>query len=456
MEKFMEQMVDFVDELTYEDLSSDVVEHTKRLMFDTFGCALGAFPYGPPTIARSLAADVQSTTPSTVLVGGQKTSLDMATFANGVMIRYLDFNDYYFNLGGGHPSDMIAPALSVVDAIRGSGKDAILGAVIGYEIILGLADSVALRTARGWGSGGAGAVIASALVASKFLGLNKQQMEHAVSLGISSHLSLGRSRAGQISNWKGATEANDSRNGVFSALMASKGMTGPDNIFSGRNGFFEITGGPFDLQPLGGQGSPFRILGARVKGFPSGYPSHTGIQAALELRDKIKSLSDIQEIRLFTSRSGMGYANEDACWEPKTRERADHSHPFLVSLALTEGSVQVHHFEEGYYLRPDIVELMKKVQVSVGEESDNAPNVGMPLSVLEVELQSGEILTAKKGFDLEYSQGLFTDEAQENKFRPMASPLLPNEQTEKLIQGLRKLEEISDIGEVLNLSVPPT
>jgi hypothetical protein len=99
---------------------------------------------------------------------------------------------------------------------------------------------------------------------------------------------------------------------------------------------------------------------------------------------------------------------------------------------------------------------MKKVQVSVGEESDNAPNVGMPLSVLEVELQSGETLTAKKGFDLEYSQGLFTDEAQENKFRPMASPLLPNEQTEKLIQGLRKLEEISDIGEVLNLSVPPT
>ena len=455
MENFMEQMVDFVDELSYEDLSPDVVDHTKRLMFDTFGCALGAFPYGPPTIARSLAGDVQSTTPSTVLVGGQKTSLDMATFANGVMIRYLDFNDYYFNLGGGHPSDMIAPALSVVDAIRGSGKDAILGAVIGYEILLGLADSVALRSTRGWGSGGAGSVIASALVASKFLGLNKQQMEHAVSLGISSHLSLGRSRAGQISNWKGATEANDSRNGVFSALMASKGMTGPDNIFSGRNGFFEITGGAFDLQPLGGQGSQFRILGARVKGFPSGYPSHTGIQTALELRSKIKSLSDIREIRLFTSRSGMGYANEDACWEPKTRERADHSHPFLVSLALTEGSVQVHHFEEGYYLKPDIVELMRKVQVSVGEESDNAPNVGMPLSVLEVELQSGEILTAKKGFDLEYSKGLFTDEAQENKFRPLASPLLPSEQTEKLIQGLRKLDEISDIGEVLNLSVPP-
>ena len=145
--------------------------------------------------------------------------------------------------------------------------------------------------------------------------------------------------------------------------MASKGMTGPDNIFSGRNGFFEITGGAFDLQPLGGQGSQFRILGARVKGFPSGYPSHTGIQTALELRSKIKSLSDIREIRLFTSRSGMGYANEDACWEPKTRERADHSHPFLVSLALTEGSVQVHHFEEGYYLKPDIVELMRKVQV---------------------------------------------------------------------------------------------
>ena len=97
--------------------------------------------------------------------------------------------------------------------------------------------------------------------------------------------------------------------------------------------------------------------------------------------------------------------------------------------------------------------IMEGIQ---GLQKINVATVTNPLSVLEVEIQSGETLTAKKGFDLEYSQGLFTDEAQENKFRPMASPLLPNEQTEKLIQGLRKLEEISDIGEVLNLSVPPT
>jgi hypothetical protein len=36
----------------------------------------------------------------------------------------------------------------------------------------------------------------------------------------------------------------------------------------------------------------------------------------------------------------MGYASETACWHPETRERADHSHPFLLALALTEGSVE--------------------------------------------------------------------------------------------------------------------
>ena len=91
--------------------------------------------------------------------------------------------------------------------------------------------------------------------------------------------------------------------------------------------------------------APVRIMGAEIKGFPAGYPSHTGIEAALELHPQIKSAADIKAIRLFTGPSGMGYASEEACWHPETRERADHSHPFLLSLALTEGSVEVRQLD---------------------------------------------------------------------------------------------------------------
>ena len=86
----------------------------------------------------------------------------------------------------------------------------------------------------------------------------------------------------------------------------------------------------------------------------------------------------------------MGYASEAACWHPETRERADHSHP-LLSLALTEGSVEVRHFEEGYYKHPEIVELMQKVKVQVGNEPEHQKvGPGMPTAVVEVDLHSGE------------------------------------------------------------------
>ena len=103
-------------------------------------------------------------------------------------------------------------------------------------------------------------------------------------------------------------------------------MTGPVDVFAGKGGFFQNTGSQFELMPLGGQHGPLPHHGRRDQGL-HGYPSHTGIEAALALHPQITSAADIKAIRLFTGPSGMGYASEEACWHPETRERADHSHP---------------------------------------------------------------------------------------------------------------------------------
>jgi 2-methylcitrate dehydratase len=282
-------------------------------------------------------------------------------------------------------------------------------------------------------------------------------MRQAIGMAVSSHISLNRSRGGQISNWKAATSANDSRNGVFCALAALKGMTGPIDVFEGKGGFCQNTGSQFEMMPLGGQqGTPFRIMGAEIKGFPAGYPSHTGIEAAIELYPKIKAAADIEEIRLFTGPSGMGYAAEEACWHPETRERADHSHPFLLSLALTEGSVEVRHFEEAYYKHPEIVALMQKVKVQVGNEPEHhKAGPGMPTAVVEVDLKSGDTLRMKKSFNATRAEYLRTDKGQEEKLRPMVEALLPKAQTDALFESLRTLEQQRDIRDVLALTIAP-
>ena len=132
---------------------------------DTVGCALGGAESPPAKIARAAASEITSAVPSTVLISGQKTSPDLAAFANGVMIRYLDFNDTYAGSPTCHPSDLLAPVLAVVDAKHGDGKDVILGTVLGYEVFVwthrrrserarAYLGSVYLRRYRGGRSGG--------------------------------------------------------------------------------------------------------------------------------------------------------------------------------------------------------------------------------------------------------------------------------------------------------------
>ena len=121
MDRIVAYLSDYTAALTFEELPAEVVHHAKRMLIDTLGCAIGGFTSEPSKVARSLAEAVTSQQPATVLGSGQQTSLDLATFANGVMMRYLDFNDGYTSKESGHPSDAIA-VLSPAEVVHGSGK----------------------------------------------------------------------------------------------------------------------------------------------------------------------------------------------------------------------------------------------------------------------------------------------------------------------------------------------
>ena len=114
MDQIVDYLSDYAAALSCNDLPAEVVHHAKRLLIDTLGCAIGGYPSAPSKMARALAATVMSQQPATVLGSGQQTSLELATFANGVMMRYLDYNDGYTGKESGHPSDAIAAARAIV------------------------------------------------------------------------------------------------------------------------------------------------------------------------------------------------------------------------------------------------------------------------------------------------------------------------------------------------------
>jgi len=453
-DRILNHLCDYALKLSYRDLPQEVIRRTKHIVMDTVGCALGGAESPPAKIARAAASEITSASPSTVLISGQKTSPDLAAFVNGVMIRYLDFNDTYAGSPTCHPSDLLAPVLAVVDARNGSGKDVILGTVLGYEVLCGLIDAGAKERGHSWDQSTYG-VIAAAVLAAKLFGHTKEQMANAISLAISSHISLEQIRRGQISHWKGCALANASRNAVFCAMLAAKGMTGPEEAFEGKAGFLNSTGIHFEIRPFADSADTYRIMKARLKAFPSGYFSQSAVEAILNLRSQIPDLDDIKEIRLQTFPAGYEVMGSgEANWQPETRESADHSLPFVMAVALMEGIVEIRHYDQMYYKRSDVRALMQKIKVRIGEEPVAAwPEV--PLNIVDVEMKSGKVLSTKVAYHLGHFKRWMTDEERERKFRPLAEPLLPKRQIDDLLACLRRLDEVEQVSELISLTVAP-
>ena len=450
MGTIVESLSDYAAALRFEDLPHETVHQAKRLLIDTLGCALGGFSGEPSAVARALAESVSSRQPATVLGTGVETSPDLATFANGVMIRYLDFNDGYTSKESGHPSDAIAAVLSPAEVVHGDGQSVITATVLAYEVFCRLCDAVSVR-ARGFDHVTHG-VVASTAGAAKAMGLSRAQTIQALNMSVAANTALYQTRIGDVSLWKGCAFANASRNAVFAVLLASKGLTGPSPIFEGPGGFFNaVSREPFALPAFGGEGRPFKVHECTIKRFPLGLYSQTVVEAVLEARRQLSSVEDVREINIQTLQTAVNIMAGDAeKWRPANRETADHSMPYTAAVALKYGTVESKHFDAAYWRDPRLLELVAKVKVSVSDEANRRAPEAM-LSVVEVVTGSGARATATVPYHRGHWKNPMTDGEIEAKFRSLARDLLAPAQTDALLERLWNLEQVKDIGEVIKM-----
>src|SRR5438270_934093 len=243
------RLADYGCRLRYEDLPGPVVREVKRRFIDSIATACGAMDAEAYHHARRCAGRFSSTPPASLFGGGQ-SSVEWATFVNGLLIRYLDYNDTYLSLEPAHPSDNLAPVLAVGDMVQAGGKELITAAVLAYEIQCRLCDASSLRK-QGVDHVTYGA-LSSATAACRLMKLDAAKTTHALGIAGVCNVALRQTRAGELSMWKGCAFANAARNGVFAALLAAEGMTGPAPIFEGELGFMKLLTGPFTPAPLGG------------------------------------------------------------------------------------------------------------------------------------------------------------------------------------------------------------
>jgi 2-methylcitrate dehydratase len=443
-----DQFAEYTSKLRFADLPAPVIHEAKRRFIDSFATAAGAMDADAYAIAKRCALRVCSQ-PGASMLGGGQTSVEWATFVNGLLIRYLDYNDTYLSLEPAHPSDNLAPVLSVGEMCGSTGQELIVALVLAYEIQCRLCDAASLRK-HGFDHVTYGA-ISSALAACKLMKLDVTKTTHAVGLAGVCNTALRQTRSGELSMWKGCAFANAARNGVFAALLASEGMTGPAPIFEGDLGFMKLLTGPFTVAPLGGGKQPFMISQTYIKFWPAEYHSQSAIEAALELRPQVGDVRNVLSIDIHTFDAAVDIIGKDPeKWRPKTRETADHSLPYCTAVALADGDVTLAQFEPARFGDRALLDLVAKVKVHRDATLSARYPAGIP-NRITISLADGRKLVKEVEFPRGHARNPMTDGEVEGKFRRMAEPRFGKERSDAILAACWQLDKMTKTGELVKL-----
>jgi 2-methylcitrate dehydratase len=440
--------------LRFEDLPPEVVHEAKRRFIDSYATSVGAMGSSAAWTARRCAERVHST-PAATLLGGGQSSGEWAAFYNGLLIRYLDYNDTYLSKEPAHPSDNLSAVLAAGELAAADGKQLITAAVLAYEIQCRLCDAASLRR-HGFDHVTYGA-ISACLAASKLLKLDVSQTVHAVGIAGVCNVALRQTRSGELSEWKGCAFANAARNGLFSALLAAEGMTGPAPIFEGELGFMKLLTGPFEVAPMGGEGgkkaaaSDFMMTHTYIKFWPAEYHSQSAIDAALQLRPEIGDLSQIDRLDIHSFDAAVDIIGKDPeKWRPRTRETADHSLPYCTAVALLDGDVTRESFDDAHLHSPKLRECVGKIQIHRDASLTARYPRGIP-NRLTITLKNGKQLVKEVEFPRGHALNPMTDDEVEKKFRTMVTPKYGAERTEAILAGLWNLDKVGQASAVARL-----
>ncbi len=397
----VQQLAAFVHGAQYARISAPAVEQIKIRILDTLGVAIGALDAPSMRAIRKLTESLGGNGAST-LIGGGSSAPDRAAFYNIGLSRYLDFMDSYLAPGETcHPSDNIGAVLAAAESVNASGKDFLTAVAVAYQVQTRLSDVAPVR-AKGFDHTVQGAYAVAAGVA-KAMGLDVAKTANAIAISGTANNALRVTRTGNLSNWKGLAYPQVGKEGTHSALLASVGITGPEQVFEGNKGLKETITGPFTIDWL--HEDLESVLRTIIKKHNAEIHSQSSIDAAIDIATRPGFRADaIRAVRIATFQVAydiIGGGEEGDKRHIRSKEEADHSLPYMVAVALLDGQVQPAQYAAARIVSADVQALLQKITV--------APDAGftarfpqeMP-SRVEVELNDGKVFSATaaayKGF----------------------------------------------------------
>lgn len=431
-----DRVAEFVLDVTWESVPEGVRRRARMCLLDNLGAVLG----GTLTPVSRIAADYASETwrgdEATILLHHKRAQAAGAAFANACAGNGLDIDDDAIYTRG-HPGAQLLPvALAASEKKDATGKALLEAMVIGYE--------VAIRTGRCWhhhheiyqGDGAWGAV-ANAAVAARLLGLNKDQVKHA--LGIAEYFSPNAPLMRDVDHpamvkhgigWGAMV-------GVTAAELAQRGFTGIPSIL----GFDAYRDWVWDI------GDHYWMTDwVFYKAWASCAWGHPACVAALKVVEENDiSVDDIVHIRVKTFEEAIrlhqGY--------PGTTEEAQFSVVWPLACLLLDGELGPNQILEHRFSDPKVRALVDKIELVLDPAVDEMYDA---MQDMDIRMYSAVEITLRDGreFDsgiVERGADEWDERSLERKFRWLVGHVLEPQQVDRLVEVVWDFENLPNVNE---------
>ncbi len=441
-------------DLSYDHLTPDAIDAAKRFLYDTVGCALGGYQVHDCQIFLDHYRALGQPGDCTVVGAGEKMNPVAASMLNALMTRAMDYNDIYWKQDPSHPSDLAAAPLAIAEWKHMTGKDLILGLVLGWDVTMRLCHiAVPGIRERGWHHATLMAY-ATPVVAGKMLGLNPEQMQHAIGICSCHRFTLGCAVAGKLTMMKNTVSPMATRDGVEAALLAQGGYTGPEGVIEGKEGMEHCLGEGWDYSWLTDNlGDRWMISDCGMKSFPIEALMHSPVSSTLAIvKEHNLSTDDIQEIRIESIARAADILSDPAKYEPESKESADHSLPYCIAAAVTDRMVTPKQFKDDRLWDETLRAQMKKVKVVANEEFERAFPAKQCTRVT-ITTADGRELVNEREIPKGDPRDPMTIEELDEKFTALSEPIMTEGRRSGLKAAIFDLENCTDVGDLMKLTV---
>jgi 2-methylcitrate dehydratase len=256
--------------------------------------------------------------------------------------------------------------------------------------------------------------------------------------------------AGKLTMMKNTVDPLAVQSGVLAALLAERGYTGPEHVLDGKEGFSHVFDSEWRFDILtDGLGDSWRILQCGMKFFPTEALTHAPISATLDLMiEHDLKPEEVGTVTIYSLARAADILADHSKYDPRNKETADHSLPYVIAAAVAERQVTPLQFTDAKIMDPTIRAQLSKVKVIADPE----------IEAVFPELQRVRVVIATTdGRELErrldYPKGdprnPLTDVEIAGKFAALAEGIATPDDVERMQKAVNRTEEYDDVRELM-------